>query len=86
MIPFTYAVVDDEGEILRQYRWNAKEAKWHKEYANLRDGKIENLRITQKRVIAFSNPIVCHYLHHEVHEKLGVGHTETKTMTVDKKS
>jgi hypothetical protein len=31
MIPFTYAVVDDEGEILRQYRWNAKEAKWHKE-------------------------------------------------------
>lgn len=31
MIPFTYAVVDDDGEILRQYRWTPKEAKWHKE-------------------------------------------------------
>ena len=31
MIPFTYAVVDDDGEILRKYRWSAKEAKWHKE-------------------------------------------------------
>jgi hypothetical protein len=30
-IPFTYAVVDDDGEILRKYRWSAKEAKWHKE-------------------------------------------------------
>lgn len=31
MIPFTYAVVDDDGEVLRQYRWTPKEAKWHKE-------------------------------------------------------
>ena len=31
MIPFTYAVVDDDGEVLRKYRWSAKEAKWHKE-------------------------------------------------------
>lgn len=31
MIPFTYAVVDDDGEIIRQYRWSAKEAKWHKD-------------------------------------------------------
>lgn len=30
-LPFTYAVIDDDGEILRKYRWNAKEAKWHKE-------------------------------------------------------
>jgi len=30
-LPFTYAVVDDDGEILRKYRWNVKEAKWHKE-------------------------------------------------------
>ena len=29
--PFTYAVVDDIGDIIRKYRWNAKEAKWHKE-------------------------------------------------------
>jgi hypothetical protein len=31
VIPFTYAVVDDDGEVIRQYRWSAKEAKWHKE-------------------------------------------------------
>ena len=31
MLPFTYAVVDDDGEVLRKYRWSAKEAKWHKE-------------------------------------------------------
>jgi hypothetical protein len=31
MLPFTYAVIDDDGEVIRQYRWNAKEAKWHKE-------------------------------------------------------
>jgi hypothetical protein len=30
-IPFTYAIVDDDGEILRKHRWSAKEAKWHKE-------------------------------------------------------
>jgi hypothetical protein len=30
-LPFTYAVIDDDGEVLRNYRWNAKEAKWHKE-------------------------------------------------------
>jgi hypothetical protein len=33
-LPFTYAVIDDDGEILRKYRWNAKEAKWHKEQGN----------------------------------------------------
>jgi hypothetical protein len=31
MIPFSYAVVDDDGEVIRKYRWNVKEAKWHKE-------------------------------------------------------
>lgn len=31
MIPFTYAIVDDDGEVLRQYRWTPKEAKWHKD-------------------------------------------------------
>ena len=30
MLPFTYAVVDDDGEIVRKYRWNVREAKWHK--------------------------------------------------------
>ena len=31
MTPFTHAIVDDDGEVIRQYRWSAKEAKWHKE-------------------------------------------------------
>lgn len=30
-IPFSHAVVDDEGEIVRKYRWSRKEAKWHKD-------------------------------------------------------
>lgn len=33
-LPFTYAIVDDDGEILRKHRWSAKEAKWHKEQGN----------------------------------------------------
>ena len=31
MIPFSHAVIDSDGEVIRQYRWSAKEAKWHKE-------------------------------------------------------
>jgi hypothetical protein len=31
MIPFSYAVVDSDGEVLRKFRWSAKEAKWHKD-------------------------------------------------------
>lgn len=31
MIPFSYAVVDDEGEVIRKYRWSVKEAKWFTE-------------------------------------------------------
>ena len=31
MIPFSHAVVDSDGEVLRKYRWSVKEAKWHKE-------------------------------------------------------
>lgn len=27
-IPFSHAVVDDEGEVIRKYRWSVKEAKW----------------------------------------------------------
>ena len=29
--PFTHAIVDDKGDIIRKYRWNVREAKWHKE-------------------------------------------------------
>lgn len=28
---FNYAIIDEFGDILRKYRWSAKEAKWHKE-------------------------------------------------------
>jgi len=28
MIPFSYATVDDEGEVIRKHRWSVKEAKW----------------------------------------------------------
>lgn len=31
MIPFTYAILDDDNEIIRKHRWSAKEAKWFKE-------------------------------------------------------
>jgi hypothetical protein len=31
MSDFTHAIVDDMGDIIRKYRWNAREAKWHKE-------------------------------------------------------
>jgi hypothetical protein len=27
-MPFTHAVLDDEGEVVRKYRWSRKEAKW----------------------------------------------------------
>jgi hypothetical protein len=28
---FSHAVVDDNGDIIRKYRWSAKEAKWNKD-------------------------------------------------------
>ena len=31
MIPFSYAIIDEDGEIVRKFRWSAKEAKWHKD-------------------------------------------------------
>jgi len=31
MIPFSHAVVDSDGEVIRQYRWSVKEAKWFTE-------------------------------------------------------
>ena len=31
MSPFSYAVVDDEGEVIRKHRWSVKEAKWFTE-------------------------------------------------------
>ncbi len=31
MIPFSYAVIDDEGEVIRKHRWSVKEAKWFTE-------------------------------------------------------
>ena len=31
MIPFSYAVIDDDGEVIRKHRWSVKEAKWFTE-------------------------------------------------------
>ena len=31
MIPFSHAVLDSDGEVIRQYRWSVKEAKWFTE-------------------------------------------------------
>lgn len=31
MIPFSYATVDDDGEVIRKFRWSVKEAKWFTE-------------------------------------------------------
>lgn len=33
--PFTHAIVDDMGDIIRKYRWSSKEAKWHKEQGSI---------------------------------------------------
>jgi hypothetical protein len=31
MIPFSHAIIDDEGEVIRKHRWSVKEAKWFTE-------------------------------------------------------
>jgi hypothetical protein len=31
MVPFSYAIIDDEGEVIRKHRWSVKEAKWFTE-------------------------------------------------------
>jgi hypothetical protein len=31
MIPFSYAIIDEMGDVVRKFRWSAKEAKWHKD-------------------------------------------------------
>lgn len=28
MIPFSYAILDDDGEVIRKHRWSPREAKW----------------------------------------------------------
>ena len=31
VMDFSHAIIDDNGDIIRKYRWSAKEAKWHKD-------------------------------------------------------
>lgn len=31
MIPFSHAVLDDDGEVVRKHRWSVKEAKWFRD-------------------------------------------------------
>ena len=28
MIPFSHAILDDNGEVIRKHRWSSREAKW----------------------------------------------------------
>ena len=28
MIPFSHAILDDDGEVIRKHRWSNREAKW----------------------------------------------------------
>lgn len=28
MLPFSHAILDDNGEIIRKHRWSTREAKW----------------------------------------------------------
>lgn len=54
MIPFSYAVVDDEGEVIRKYRWSVKEAKWFTDNnPNVKVLKLEVKKETKEDV--FSN-------------------------------
>ena len=31
MIPFSHAILDDDGEVIRKHRWSNREAKWFKD-------------------------------------------------------
>ena len=31
IVDFSHAIIDEFGDIIRKYRWSAKEAKWHKD-------------------------------------------------------
>ena len=46
MIPFSYAVVDDEGEVIRKHRWSVKEAKWFTD--NNPDVKVIKLEVIKE--------------------------------------
>jgi hypothetical protein len=48
-LPFTYALVDDDATVIRQFRWSAKEAKWHKEQGkNIIKLEVIKLKQTEK--------------------------------------
>lgn len=49
MIPFTYAILDDDNEIIRKHRWSAKEAKWFKDNnPNVNVIKLEKQKIIKE--------------------------------------
>lgn len=51
MIPFSYAIVDDEGEVIRKHRWSVKEAKWFTEHnPNVKVVKLEVVKETKEDV------------------------------------
>ena len=51
MIPFSYAIIDDEGEVIRKHRWSVKEAKWFTQNnPNVKVVKLEVIKETKEDV------------------------------------
>jgi len=49
VIPFSYAVVDDEGEVIRKHRWSVKEAKWFTENnPDVKVVKLDKLKVVKE--------------------------------------
>lgn len=44
---FSHAIIDEFGDIIRKYRWSAKEAKWHKEQGK----NVIKLEVVKKKEI-----------------------------------
>jgi hypothetical protein len=47
MIPFSHAIVDDEGEIIRKHRWSQREAKWFTE----NNPSVKVIRLAKEAVV-----------------------------------
>ena len=51
MIPFSYAIIDDEGEVIRKHRWSVKEAKWFTQNnPNVKVVKLEVVKETKEDI------------------------------------
>jgi hypothetical protein len=49
VIPFSYAIIDDEGEVIRKHRWSVKEAKWFTENnPDVKVVKLDKLKVVKE--------------------------------------